>query len=87
MKITVRPQPRIKVNIGGAESVGVGIPPTQVIAQNLYPDYSGAMSITPSAERQILGTSDSIVRGDIVVEAIPSNWGKIEFDGSRIRIV
>lgn len=48
--------------------------------------YSGDYEITPSSEEQRLSTSGRIMSRDIVISAIPSNYGRIEWNGSLLRI-
>ena len=49
-------------------------------------DYSGAYSVTPSTEAQILPTADKTLARNIVVEPIPSNYGLITWNGSTITV-
>ena len=49
-------------------------------------DYSGSYLVTPGEEQQTLSTSGKICELDIVVEAIPSNYGRIEYNGSTITV-
>ena len=49
-------------------------------------DYSGPYTVTPSTETQILYTRNKHVDGDITVEAIPSNYGRLEWNGIRLMV-
>ena len=49
-------------------------------------DYAGSYTATPGEEPQTLPTSGKICEMDIVVEAIPSNYGRIEYNGSTITV-
>jgi hypothetical protein len=51
-----------------------------------YPDYSGPTSVTPSSAAQTLATSGTVLHADVVVAAIPSNYGLITYDGSYITV-
>ena len=51
-----------------------------------YPDYSGPTEVTPSASTQTLATSGTVLHADVVVAAIPSNYGLIEYNGSYITV-
>lgn len=48
--------------------------------------YHGEYDITPSDEEQVLDTKGKILFDDITVAAIPSNYGKITWDGHSIRV-
>lgn len=48
--------------------------------------YPGAMTVTPSGSEQTLPTDGYIMPGDLVVEAIPSNYGEITYSGTTMNI-
>lgn len=48
--------------------------------------YKGAYEVTPSFEKQTLETAYRLLTKDVVVEPIPSNYGKISYDGSTLYI-
>lgn len=50
------------------------------------PWYDGPTEITPSEERQVLQTVDHAVSTNIVVSPIPSNYGRIAWNGSRLTV-
>lgn len=50
------------------------------------PDYDGATEVTPSEEAQVLRTSGKSVESDIIVNPIPSNYGRIEQRGSVLHV-
>lgn len=54
--------------------------------QTEYPDYEGAYEITPSAEVQTLPSTDTVTHRDIVINPIPSNYGRISYDGTVITV-
>lgn len=49
-------------------------------------EYTGNYSVTPSAEAQILNTQDLKMTDNVTIAPIPSNYGKIEYDGYGIRV-
>lgn len=51
-----------------------------------FPTYDGPTEFTPSEEEQVIRTADTNVRSDMVVHAIPSNYGRIETRGSALYI-
>ena len=52
----------------------------------MYPSYEGEVRITPRATAQVLPTKKRMVEEDIVVEAIPQNYGLITWNGSYLLI-
>ena len=76
-KISVRP-------IVGRETVKLSVPEHSVILADLY---SGPYEITPSDETQILSTKKFQMEKDVVINPIPSNYGKIIWDGATMKIV
>lgn len=53
----------------------------------IYPEtYTGATQVTPSEEEQILRTGGLYVADHIHINPIPSNYGKITYNGSVITV-
>lgn len=50
------------------------------------PIYDGAHEITPTEEVQILETEGKAVNENIVINPIPSNYGRITWDGRVITV-
>ena len=51
-----------------------------------YPTYQGPYTFTPSAEEQTIEISRMVARQDITIGAIPSNYGRITWDGSTLTV-
>lgn len=51
-----------------------------------YPNYAGKYEITPSLETQTLETAYRVLTSNVVIAPIPSNYGKISYDGSTLYI-
>ena len=51
-----------------------------------YPVYKGAYEVTPSFEKQTLETAYRVLTSNVVIAPIPSNYGKISYDGSTLTI-
>lgn len=49
-------------------------------------NYTGEYEVTPSDEMQTLPTTDKMLGHDIVVNPIPSNYGKITWDGHTLTV-
>ena len=71
-----------ELEIGGGVSLeGEMLPP----AVYRDPDpYLGPYEVTPAREAQVLSTSGHSMSQDVVVEPIPSNYGLITYDGSKL---
>ena len=50
------------------------------------PRYEGETTITPTTEEQVLATRNKALLSDIIIKAIPQNYGLITWDGLGIRI-
>lgn len=86
MKLTaeIRPQ-SINVSVNpSALFAGFGA----VVARDVVErdPYDGDYAITPSAETQTLATSGKRMTADVVINPIPSNYGLITWDGSKITV-
>lgn len=50
----------------------------------VLPEYHGEYVVIPTVEEQVLQTEKKWLSQDIVVKEIPSNYGRLIFDGKRI---
>ena len=50
------------------------------------PTYQGPYTVTPTQSAQVLPTEGTRMAHDVVVEAIPSNYGLITWNGSVLRV-
>lgn len=48
--------------------------------------YSGEYTFTPSAERQVIDIAGKTAAQNLVIDPIPSNYGKITWNGSVITV-
>lgn len=48
--------------------------------------YDGAVEVTPSADGAVLLTADKLVKSNITVNPIPSNYGLITWDGITLTV-
>lgn len=67
-------------------SGGQGFPAHMVPRDEAIPDYTGPYEVTPSDSEQALSTHGRTLRRDVVVAKIPSNWGRITWDGSVLTV-
>lgn len=48
--------------------------------------YRGAYTVTPTEETQVLHTMDYKLSANVIVNPIPSNYGRITWDGSVLTV-
>lgn len=48
--------------------------------------YSGATTVNPSQQTQVLATAGKLVESNITINPIPSNYGLITYDGSVLTV-
>lgn len=56
------------------------------VTEHDLPVYSGQTEVTPSEETQTLQTANRTVLQNIVINPIPSNYGKITWNGSTLTV-
>ena len=81
IKLKVIGNDAVRLKVGGSEEtvlhVGQGVP--------IYPSpYVGEYEVTPSALEQILATNGLMMTGNVKVNPIPSNYGLITYDGTKL---
>lgn len=52
----------------------------------VMPSYRGEYEVTPSDSVQVLRTDGLMMDGDLTIGAIPSNYGRIAYNGSVITV-
>ena len=68
-------------------SVQTGFGDTTVIrSYETRPAYTGAYTVTPSGQTQVLATDGLRMTGDVTVNPIPSNYGLISWNGSVLTV-
>ena len=76
--------PYVSVELGEIPTFSVDIGNIKVGSP--LPEYEGAVHVVPSEEEQVLSTANKSVYDDIVIEAIPNNYGLITWDGSVLTV-
>ena len=61
-------------------------PSEETQTEHDLPVYSGQTEITPSEETQTLQTANKTVLQNIIINPIPSNYGKITWNGSTLTV-
>ena len=53
---------------------------------DILPIYDGETTIIPSENEQVLRTNNHSVMDNIVIKPIPSNYGRVSYNGAYLRI-
>lgn len=84
---------RVRVDGGSSATVRVNDPPAVTFGTGEYvpyvpaiDEYDGPYEVTPTTTAQTLATRGLLSTADIVVNPIPSNYGRIEQRGSALYI-
>lgn len=56
------------------------------VSDYAYPIYGGQTEVTPTQETQVLQTTNRTVVSNIIINPIPSNYGKITWNGSILTV-
>ena len=83
--VDIPPRPTLDVEIRARPNVDIDVGDTVVVAGRV-PAYDGPYEITPSEEAQTLPTAGTRLENCVVVAPIPTNYGRITWDGSTITI-
>lgn len=86
----MRDSPHYKVVLDGELSLNIpmdGEAGTVIkVTEHDLPVYSGQTEVTPSEETQTLQTANRTVLQNIVINPIPSNYGRITWNGSTLTV-
>lgn len=82
---TIESTPSLEVEFGADPTLDFAVDGFAVVYQAL-PEYEGPMTVTPSAEEQVLDTDTKSVYGNIVIGPIPQNYGLITWNGSVLTV-
>lgn len=83
----------MEINIGNVPAVSASIRKPTAVTFDMdashgiqLPEYKGETVVVPSEEEQILKTGGHTVNDNIVIKPIPSNWGKISYNGAFLMV-
>lgn len=77
--LTLSPPPSYEIEL--QEPTTLDLTLGDISMSGNLPTYHGTTHVTPSSEQQTLSTANTSVYEDIVIDAIPSNYGLITWDG------
>lgn len=66
--------------IPSAAEVGI------VTAFREYPEYEGPLEFVPTEEAQTIPAAAHAFMHDIIIDPIPSNYGRIDWDGAALTV-
>lgn len=67
--------------------LNISVPMEVNAAYRDYPEYTGPTEITPSGGHKIVYTASKFVKNNIIVNPIPSNYGRITYNNGVLKIV
>ena len=76
---------RLRVDSNGVK-VPVKAEQVRVVDSEPLPPYEGEYRVTPSEEEQVLATRGRKMIDNVTVEPIPSNYGRIVWNGSTLTV-
>ena len=82
----------IKLEIRAPDEVQLGVFEGGVVPLDATegitpPTYRGDYTVTPTESTQILSIRGMMAAADITINPIPSNYGRVSWDGSALTIV
>ena len=85
--VDICPLPYVAVEIESPQHVDAELQDVIIVSDiGSIPSYEGEYEITPSEGMQMLPTAGTRLENNIVIDPIPSNYGRITWDGSNITI-
>lgn len=81
-----QPQP-VSFRVCADAPVRLDTPPIQVVVAGLPAEYPGPYVVTPGNAAQTLPTAELLTTQNIIINPIPSNYGRILWDGTTMTII
>lgn len=72
--------------IAGAGTVGISAAAPIAIRPTTGIPYGGPYNVTPEENLQTLRTANTVMERDVVVGPIPSNYGRLAWDGHTLTV-
>ena len=76
----------VPLSVVGGGAISLEMEQVRTIYRDERPAYDGPYSVTPSAEEQVLETNGKRMTANVVVGAIPSNYGLVTWNGSVLTV-
>ena len=81
LQVSVEVSPPLEVAVLTPAPVMIGI-----AREDAVPAFSGGYEVTPGDEAQTIPCAGLRMAGDITINPVPSNYGRIQWDGSTITV-
>lgn len=82
--LDVKNGPVVPLKVTSGQTVPVGV--DTAITAAIMPHYGGPYIVTPSEDAQTLQTQGMALDENITIGAIPSNYGRITWNGSVLSV-
>lgn len=89
LSLSVSDAQPVELSVGDVQPIALSaepIEPVELTVGGSERPYGGAYRVTPSRSNQVLPTIGRYLDRDIVIEAIPGNYGLVEWNGSVLTI-
>lgn len=70
----------------GEDSLDWGVNEYVEIHTSEYPKYHGQTEFEPTTSQQLIHVAGMTLLEDLVIDPIPSNYGRITYDGSKLTV-
>ena len=80
IRAIVTPGASVTASVTGSAAFGASV------AKAVGAPYGGSYEVTPTEEAQTLHVGGTTPLSDIIINPIPSNYGRIGYDGSVISV-
>ena len=78
--------PPYSAHIAGGGAVGMSAAAPIAVRPTSGTPYGGRYVVTPSEETQTLRTANTVMAHDVVVEPIPSDYGRLAWNGHILTV-
>lgn len=85
IKVKLLDIPTVSVELEEFKAIKVGLSDISLRVGSI-PPYTGDYTITPSGETQVLQTAGKSTISNIVINPIPSNYGRITWNGYTLTV-
>lgn len=83
-RVEIAFNPVVKVNIPSVAPVSIVANPVSIV--NLANEYTGDYEFTPNDETQIIEIANRKATENIIINPVPFNYGRIDWNGTTITV-
>lgn len=85
-EIELKDDSEIEFDLENKNQIEFGFDTQVNVTTSNIPDYDGDYEVTPSADGVTLLTQDLRMTANVVINPIPSNWGRIGWNGAYLTV-